>query len=259
MLAAGTKLERVSFARAPRWLSQAAAGRRIDEFDRKDRAMWLGPSGLLGPRAARGAQQLPTSSSNPSRSLLEHWNQRYRAMTTLRDIEAEPSVVIPVMDKLRANPVVGTFAASEARAAQKRRWRTAVRGDLGDNMSPPASSARREVPKPRVSALQFLCGQQLLIGDLRDAKQTTPSLGHPTGLCHQRTISIGPRRMTRSGDKRCQREPQVKPPNYRAHRTPGVHSVYISGVTGLARASADVGCDPERARIGDSQWQIAVS
>jgi hypothetical protein len=45
----------------------------------------------------------------------EHFNQRYGAITTLRSIEAKPSDVIPVMDKLAAAPVVGTLATSEAR------------------------------------------------------------------------------------------------------------------------------------------------
>jgi hypothetical protein len=40
-------------------------------------------------------------------------------MTTLRLIEADPSVVIAVLDKLSADPVVGTLAAGEGRSLRK--------------------------------------------------------------------------------------------------------------------------------------------
>jgi hypothetical protein len=109
MLHSGNKLERLWFAKVPIWLF-----RRLPvgsyQFEHKDRAMWaLKTLGRAGRAATPDLLAILQDTT-------EHWNQRYRAMTTLRDIEAEPSVVIPVMDKLRTDPVVGTFAASAARA-----------------------------------------------------------------------------------------------------------------------------------------------
>ncbi len=112
MLRSGTKWDRVWFAKAPRWLY-----RRLPigghQFDRKDRAMWalktLGQAGRQATPDLLGILQDTT----------EHWNQRSGAITTLRRIGAEPSVVIAVLDKLSADPVVGTLAAGEARSLRR--------------------------------------------------------------------------------------------------------------------------------------------
>ena len=80
------------------------------QFDRKDRAMWALQT--LGRAGRQATPDLLVILEDPT----EHWNQRSGAMSTLRLIDAEPSVMIPVMDKLKADPVVGTFAASEARS-----------------------------------------------------------------------------------------------------------------------------------------------
>jgi len=138
MLHSGTKLERVWFAKAPRWLYfRLPVGGY--QFDRKDRAMWALQT--LGRAGRPATPDLLVILEDPT----EHWNQRSGAMSTLRHINAEPSLLIPVLDKLRADPVVGTLAATEARllrnAAEAQRYaetQKAIAASL---------SARREVPK----------------------------------------------------------------------------------------------------------------
>lgn len=109
MLYSGTKWDRMWFAKAPRWLY-----RRLPvggyQFDRKDRAMWaLQNLGRAGRQATPDLLAILQDTT-------EHWNQRVGAMITLRSIEADPSVVLPVMDRLKSDAVVGAFAASEARS-----------------------------------------------------------------------------------------------------------------------------------------------
>lgn len=167
MLHSGTKWDRVLFAKAPRWLY-----RRLPvggyQFDRKDRAMWalqtLGRAGRQATPDLLGILQDTT----------EHWNQRSGAITTLRRIEADPSVVIPVLDKLSADPVVGTFAAGEARSLRKaveaQRYsesRTAFAASL---------SARGEVPKPEFRPSSSFLDKSSMWGPER-AKSTRISTG----------------------------------------------------------------------------------
>ena len=112
MLHSGNKLERVWFAKAPHWLY-----RRLPvggyQFERKDRAMWA-----LQTLRRSGRQATPDL-LGILQDTTEHWNQRSGAMSTLRLIEADPSVVIAALDKLIADPVVGTLAAVEARLLRK--------------------------------------------------------------------------------------------------------------------------------------------
>jgi hypothetical protein len=120
MLHSGMKWNRVWFAKAPSWLYRRLPF-GVHQFDRKDRAMWaLKILGRVGRPATADLLAIAQDTT-------EHWNQRYGAITTLRCIEAKPSYVIPVMDKLGADPVVGTLATSEARilraAAEAERYR----------------------------------------------------------------------------------------------------------------------------------------
>lgn len=139
MLHSGTKWDRVWFAKAPRWLY-----RRLPvggyQFDRKDRAMWalqtLGRAGRQATPDLLGILQDTT----------EHWNQRSGAITTLRRIEADPSVVIAALDKLSADPVVGTLAAGEARSLRKAV--EAQRYSESQTAFAASLSARGEVQKP---------------------------------------------------------------------------------------------------------------
>jgi HEAT repeat protein len=112
MLHSGTKLSRLWFAWAPRWLY-----RRLPiggyQFEHKDRAMWALQT--LGRAGHQATPDLLTILQDTT----EHWNQRSGAMATLRYIEAEPSVVIPILEKLKTDPVVGSFAASEARSLRR--------------------------------------------------------------------------------------------------------------------------------------------
>jgi hypothetical protein len=112
MLHSGTKWDRVWFAKAPRWLY-----RRLPigghQFEHKDRAMWaLKTLGRAGRQATPDLLAIAEDTT-------ENRNQRYGAITTLRQIEAEPSVVIPVMDKLTNDPVVGRLAADQARSLRR--------------------------------------------------------------------------------------------------------------------------------------------
>jgi hypothetical protein len=112
MLHSGAKWNRLWLAKAPRWLY-----RRLPvggyQFDRKDRAMWalktLGRAGLPATPDLLAILQDTT----------ENWNQRSGAITTLCLIEADPSSVLPVLDKLSTDPVVGAFAAREAQSLRK--------------------------------------------------------------------------------------------------------------------------------------------
>jgi HEAT repeat protein len=112
MLHSGTRLERLWFACAPNWLC-----RRLpfggSQFDHKARAMWALET--LGPTGRAAIPDLLKILQDTT----ECWNQRSGAITTLRRVQAEPAIVIPVMDKLTSDPVVGRFAASEAQALRR--------------------------------------------------------------------------------------------------------------------------------------------
>jgi hypothetical protein len=127
------------FAKAPRWVY-----RRLPvggyQFDRKDRAMWaLKTLGRAGRQATPDLLAILQDTT-------ENWNQRCGAITTLRRIEADPSVVIPALDKLNADPVVGAFAAGEARSLRKAV--EAERYSESATAFAASLSARGEVPKP---------------------------------------------------------------------------------------------------------------
>ena len=139
MLHSGTKWNRVWFAKAPRWLYlRLPVG--ADQFDRKDRAMWALQT--LGRTGHQATPDLLTILQDTT----EHWNQRSRAMATLRYIGAEPSVVIPILEKLKTDPVVGSFAASEARSL--RRVAESQRYAETQKSFAASRSTGREVQKP---------------------------------------------------------------------------------------------------------------
>jgi hypothetical protein len=107
MLHSGTRWERVWFAKAPRWLY-----RRLPfggyQFERKDRAMWA--LRTLGREGGPATPDLLVIAQDTT----EQWNQRYGAITTLRDIQAQPSLVLPVMDRLADDPALGKYATNYA-------------------------------------------------------------------------------------------------------------------------------------------------
>jgi hypothetical protein len=108
MLQSGNKAERLWSQNAPRWLYlRLPFGWR--SYDEKDRAM--AALELLGKDGHDAAPDLITILSDPS----EHLYQRRKALTTLRSIRAEDSVVLPVLDALVGDPVIGNDASREAR------------------------------------------------------------------------------------------------------------------------------------------------
>lgn len=141
MLQAGTKWDRMWFAKAPRWLYRLAPVGEY-QFDRKDRAMWALRN--LGRAGREATPELLAIVLDPT----EHWNQRYGAITTLRYVEAERSEVLPTMDKLKADPVVGKVAASYAQnlrdAVERERYREIERSLAASRSTGP------EPPKPEL-------------------------------------------------------------------------------------------------------------
>ena len=139
MLHAGTKWDRMWFAKAPRWLY-----RRLPvggyQFDRKDRAMWALQT--LGREGRQATPELLAILQDPT----EHWNQRSGALSTLRLINAEPSLMLPVLDRLKTDPVVGKYAASEAQnlrgTSEQQRYREI------ENALAASHSAQRAMPRP---------------------------------------------------------------------------------------------------------------
>ena len=104
MLRSGTWWQRVWFAKTPAWLYRLLPLGGY-QFERKDRALWA--IGTLGRDGQEATPDLLAVLQDPT----EHWNQRYGAFNTLFAVQAQPSLVIPVMDKLTNDPAVGKFAA----------------------------------------------------------------------------------------------------------------------------------------------------
>jgi len=142
MLHSGTKWDRMWFAKTPRWLYRLTPVGG-NQFDRKDRAMWALQN--LGRAGRASTPDLLTTAQDPT----EHWNQRSGAITTLRYVEAEPSVVLPVMDRLKTDAVVGKVAASYARnirdALERERYREIERS---------LAASRSTRPEPPKTELQ---------------------------------------------------------------------------------------------------------
>ena len=132
------------FAKAPRWLYRLAPVGRY-QFDRKDRAVWALQN--LGRAGRAPTPDLLTIAQDPT----EHWNQRSSAITTLRYVEAEPAVVLPIMDKLKGDPVVGKVAASYARnlrdAVERERYRE-IEKSLAASRSTGPEPPKTELPPP---------------------------------------------------------------------------------------------------------------
>ncbi|HSA10683.1 MAG TPA: hypothetical protein P5205_09980 [Candidatus Paceibacterota bacterium] len=155
MLHSGNKMERTWFRLAPRWWY-----RRFPvggyQFDRKDRAMWaLRTLGRPGHPATPDLLAILEDTT-------EHWNQRYGALTTLRAVEADPAILIPVMEKLTNDAVVGRFAVAEVQTLRRnlerqREWETqrALAASL---------SARREPSSPDFHASTSWLGRVSLYG-----------------------------------------------------------------------------------------------
>jgi hypothetical protein len=139
MLHSGNKLQRGWFTLAPRWLYlRLPFG--ADQFDRKDRAMWaLQTLGRVGHAAI---PDLITILRDPT----EHWNQRSKAISTLRDVQAEPALLIPVLNKLTNDTVMKGAAGMELQLLQREiemgRQREAERA-LRASLPP-----RQELPRP---------------------------------------------------------------------------------------------------------------
>jgi len=195
MLHAGTKWDRMWFAKAPRSLYRAIPIGR-SQFDRKDRAMWALQN--LGRDGRQATPDLLAILQDPT----EHWNQRSGALSTLRLVEAEPSVVLPVMDRLKTDPVVGKFAASYARnlrdAMEQARYRdiekslTASRSTRPEppmtELQPPSSfldtGSLWESAKPKPTQLSLGAdAPPMLLGDLgRSATNDLPGGKDDTNL-----------------------------------------------------------------------------
>jgi HEAT repeat protein len=171
MLRSGAKWERVWFAKAPRWLYRMLPFGGY-QFERKDRAMWA--IGTLGDDGREATPDLLAIFQDTT----EHWNQRSRAIGTLFAIEAKPSLVMPVLDKLTNDPVVGRLAAQHAgvfrRAADYQRNHTW--GTMTKTGSKAPVATQREF-KPSSSFLN----QSSLWGPT-NARRTTLSRGTNAAL-----------------------------------------------------------------------------
>jgi hypothetical protein len=104
----------------------------------------------------------------------EHWNQRSGALSTLRHVEADPSVLIPVLDKLSADPVIGTSAALEARllrnAAEAQQYRESQRAFAATRLT------EREVQKAEFQPSSSFLERSSLWGSA-GARPSTPGVG----------------------------------------------------------------------------------
>ena len=131
MLRSGNKPERIWFARAPRWLyHRLPIG--ASQFDRKDRAMWALQT--LGQAGRKASPDLLALLRDPT----EHWNQRTLAMSTFRQIGADPALLIPVLDKLTNDAAMRGIAVAELQhlrrnlaTQQERKTQRALERSLG--------------------------------------------------------------------------------------------------------------------------------
>jgi hypothetical protein len=129
MLHSGAQWQRVYVAHAPLWLYRKLPIGGY-QFDYKDRAMWA-----LEMLRWDGRQATPDLLAI-AQDTTEHLNQRRHAIGTLYDIEAQPSVVLPVMVKLTNDPVIGKVAAdylrmvrSVAEHSREHAWHPTAKSD----------------------------------------------------------------------------------------------------------------------------------
>lgn len=173
MLHSGNKMERIWFRLAPRsWYRRFPVGGY--QFDRKDRAMWALQT--LGRAGREAIPDLVAILQDPT----EHWNQRSRAISTLRDVRAEPALLIPVLDKLTNDAVMKVAAGTEVQLLRRQvemdRQREAGRA-IRASLSPPP-----KLPNPEFHpSTSFLSGLSLSAPKRREsewslgAKEPLPS------------------------------------------------------------------------------------